>query len=55
MLLGKNSDRPVNEAQPLLHFPARRPSSGDRLRLAYLDIADEGETLAHVGGSPYWC
>ena len=56
MLLGKNSDRPVNETQPLRHFPARRSASGDRLRLASVEFADEGERLrAHVGASPYWC
>jgi secernin len=52
MLLGKNSDRPVGETQPLRYVPARR---GDRLRLAYVEIADAGLTLAHVGASPYWC
>jgi secernin len=55
MLLGKNSDRPVNEAQPLRHVPARAPARGDRLRLAYVEIADDRKTLAHVGASPYWC
>jgi secernin len=55
MLLGKNSDRPVGETQPLRHLPARRPLRGDRLRLAYVELPDERETLAHVGASPYWC
>ncbi len=55
MLLGKNSDRPVNETQPLRHVPARSPSRDDRLRLAYVEIADDRDTLAHVGASPYWC
>jgi secernin len=55
MLLGKNSDRPVNEAQPLRYVPARAPARGDRLRLAYVEIEDDRETLAHVGASPYWC
>jgi secernin len=55
MLLGKNSDRPVNETQPLRYLPARAPTRGDRLRLAYAEIADDRETLAHVGASPYWC
>jgi len=55
MLLGKNSDRPVNETQPLRYVPARSPSRTDRLRLAYVEIADARETLAHVGASPYWC
>jgi secernin len=55
MLLGKNSDRPVGETQPLRYVPARSPSSSDRLRLAYVEIADAPATLAHVGASPYWC
>jgi secernin len=55
MLLGKNSDRPVNETQPLRYVPARSPSRTDGLRLAYVEIADARETLAHVGASPYWC
>jgi secernin len=55
MLLGKNSDRPVDETQPLRYLPARSAAKGDRLRLAYVEIADDRETLAHVGASPYWC
>jgi secernin len=55
MLLGKNSDRPVNETQPLRYVPARSASSSDRLQLAYVEIADARETLAHIGASPYWC
>lgn len=55
MLLGKNSDRPVGETQPLRYVPARSRSRDHRLRLAYVEIADAPETLAHVGASPYWC
>jgi secernin len=55
MLLGKNSDRPVNETQPLRYLRSRRPSPSERLRLAYVEIPDARETLAHVGASPYWC
>ena len=40
MLLGKNSDRPVDETQPRRYVPARSPSTTDRLRLAYLEIDD---------------
>ena len=53
MLLGKNSDRPVDETQPLRYFPPRR--AGDHLRLASAEIPDDRDTLAHVGASPYWC
>jgi secernin len=55
MLLGKNSDRPVGETQPLRHLPARRPAAGDRIALAYVEIPEAGETFAHLGASPYWC
>ncbi|HET7357226.1 MAG TPA: C69 family dipeptidase [Nocardioidaceae bacterium] len=52
-ILGKNSDRPTREAQPLRYLPARR--AHDRLRLAYLEIDDIAETIPHLGSSPYWC
>lgn len=55
MLLGKNSDRPVNETQPLRYLRSRLPSRGDHLQLAYVEIPDACDTLAHVGASPYWC
>lgn len=54
VLLGKNSDRPVFDAQPLRHLP-RRTSTDGRLRLAHVEIDDVPESSAHVGGSPYWC
>lgn len=52
-LLGKNSDRPVFDAQPLRYFPRR--SAGGPLPLAYVEIPDSAQTYAHLGGSPYWC
>jgi secernin len=52
-MLGKNSDRPARECQPLRRFPAR--NGGGALRLAYLRLEDAAETIAHVGSSPYWC
>jgi secernin len=52
-MLGKNSDRPARECQPLQRFPAR--SGGGSLQLGYLRIDDAPETIAHVGSSPYWC
>lgn len=53
-LLGKNSDRPAGETQPLRHHP-RRSAPGGRLRLAYLEIEDCPISYAHVAASPYWC
>ncbi|MBB5159957.1 C69 family dipeptidase [Saccharopolyspora phatthalungensis] len=54
VLVGKNSDRPVSDAQPLCFYPQRRPTAGDKLALAYVEI-DDAASYAHVGGSPYWC
>jgi secernin len=54
VLVGKNSDRPVAEAQPLTFRPRRRPAAGGRLGLAYVEI-DDAESFAHLGASPYWC
>ncbi|MGH3313150.1 MAG: C69 family dipeptidase [Streptomyces sp.] len=56
VLVGKNSDRPVGDAQPLCFLPRRTAQqSGGRLRLAYLEIDDVPKSAAHIGGSPYWC
>ena len=52
-ILGKNSDRPAQECQPLRRVPAR--PAGTTQHLAYIDIDDTVETLAHLGSSPYWC
>jgi secernin len=52
-LLAKNSDRPERETQVLRHLPGRR--SGRRLQLAYVEIDDVPQTIAHIGSSPYWC
>lgn len=55
VLVGKNSDRPVSDAQPLCFYPRRRASAEGKLALAYVEIDDVAESHAHVGGSPYWC
>jgi len=52
VLVGKNSDRPVSDSQPL-RFHSRRPAGG-KLALAHVDLEDTGG-YAHLGGSPYWC
>jgi secernin len=55
VLLGKNSDRPEYDSQPLRFHPRRQAAAGDRLSLAYIEIDDAGESFAHLGASPYWC
>jgi secernin len=54
VLVGKNSDRPVSEAQPLDFYPRRLARADGRLSLAYVEI-DDAESYAHLGTSPYWC
>lgn len=54
VLMGKNSDRPEADAQPLRYLP-RRAGGGGTPRLAYVEIDDAKESAAHLGGSPYWC
>lgn len=55
VVLGKNSDRPAGECQPLRYWPRRPAGPRGRLRLAYLDIADVEPSWAHLGSSPHWC
>jgi secernin len=52
-IFGKNSDRPARECQPLNRVSAR--PAGTTQHLAYVDIDDTAETIAHLGSSPYWC
>ena len=54
-VLGKNSDRPVFDCQPLVRYPAARHASGSLLQLEYRAIPQAPLTHATVGSSPYWC
>jgi secernin len=51
-ILGKNSDRPIWDCQPIFLHPARE--GGGTLQLEYRSIPDTG-SIATVGSSPYWC
>ncbi len=54
-ILGKNSDRPVFDCQPLVYEPRRTATPGAPLRLAYVEVPDARESYATLGSSPYWC
>jgi len=54
-ILGKNSDRPVFDCQPLVHSPAQEHPAGATLALEYRTIPQARRTYATVGSSPYWC
>ncbi len=53
-LLAKNSDRPADEAQPLVHVLRRRHDAASRLRCQYIEIDQVAETAAVIGSRPFW-
>ena len=55
VMLGKNSDRPVFDAQPLLFFARQTWPRGSVLNLEYCTVPQIDETYATLGSSPYWC
>jgi len=54
-VLGKNSDRPVFDCQPLVRHSAKTHGDGATLQLEYRTIPQASRTHATVGSSPYWC
>jgi secernin len=54
-ILGKNSDRPQFDAQPLLFYPHSAWPEGTTIDLGRIKIPQVKETLATMGSSPYWC
>ena len=54
-ILGKNSDRPQFDAQPLLFYQHRSWPEGAIIDLGRIKVPQVKETLATMGSSPYWC
>jgi len=54
-ILGKNSDRPIYDCQPLEFHPRQRHPAGSKIQLEYITIPQVSETYATIGSSPYWC
>ena len=54
-LLGKNSDRPVFDSQPLVWHPRRSWAPGSEIDLGRNTIQQVSETYATLGSHPYWC
>ncbi len=54
-ILGKNSDRPIHDCQPLMMYPAKSWPKGSTLKLEYTEIPQVDKTYATIGSSPYWC
>ncbi len=55
VLVGKNSDRPIFDCQPLLFHPRTTWSEQGMLQLEYVAMPQALQTYAHLGSSPYWC
>ena len=53
-IFAKNSDRPQEEAQPLVMVPAADHSGGFS-GTQFVDVPQVGHTYRHVGSKPYWC
>lgn len=54
-ILGKNSDRPIYDCQPLLLHKGKEYPEGATLKLEYREIPQVKETYTTLGSSPYWC
>lgn len=55
VILGKNSDRPTFDCQPLVYHPRGEWPAGSEIDLGRLSVPQVGETYATLGSSPYWC
>lgn len=54
VIFGKNSDRPQEEAQPLV-MRHRAVHEGGEAGAQFIDVPQARETFRHVGSRPYWC
>jgi secernin len=55
VILGKNSDRPAFDCQPLIFFPQRNWRRGSSVTLEYVEVPQVERSFATLGSSPYWC
>jgi secernin len=55
VILAKNSDRPIYDAQPLLLFARETFPRGSTLQLEHVAIPQAEVAYATLGSSPYWC
>jgi len=53
VILGKNSDRPSVEAQPLKYFPRIKHREG-KVKCTHITIPQAQETYAHIGSNIWW-
>lgn len=54
VIMGKNSDRPSVEAQPLVYLPRIKHKKGDKVKCTHIEIPQVEETYAHIGSKIWW-
>lgn len=54
VIIGKNSDRPPNEAQVIRHFARMEHPEGSKLKCTYIEIPQVPETLEVFLSCPFW-
>lgn len=54
IIFGKNSDRPCDEVQEVVYFPARDYDAGERVECTYIEIEQVAHTYAVVLSRPAW-
>ena len=53
-VFGKNSDRPPNEGQHLVHIPAADHPAGSKVKCTYIEIPQAAHTHAVFLSKPFW-
>lgn len=53
-VFGKNSDRPPNEGQHLVHIPAADHPAGSKVKCTYIEIPQASHTHAVFLSKPFW-
>ncbi|KAM6955611.1 secernin-3 [Lycodopsis pacificus] len=54
IIFGKNSDRPCDEVQEVVYFPATDYGAGERVECTYIEIEQVAHTYAVVLSKPAW-
>ncbi|KAM7407432.1 hypothetical protein PAMA_003248 [Pampus argenteus] len=54
IIFGKNSDRPCDEVQEVVYFPARDYDAGEKVECTYIEIEQAAHTYAVILSRPAW-
>jgi secernin len=55
VMMGKNSDRPIFDCQPLVFYPGKKWPTGSKVKLEYIELPQVEAAYATMGAGPYWC